>query len=75
MKKVENFNQFKESLTEKDYRYGQFNNKEDHDLEMARAKWSNAKLARDVKGMEKYMKALVKANDAYIKSIKNGEID
>ena len=66
MKNVNNFDNF---LNEKDY--SQWSSKEDHDLAMIRAKWSNAVLAQDVKGMEKYMKEVVKANDAYIKHLKS----
>lgn len=66
MKNVNNFDNF---LNEKDY--SQWSSKEQHDVRMVQAKWSNATLAEDAKGMEKYMKELVKANDAYIKYIKS----
>ena len=66
---MKNFKQFEESLNEKDY--SQFNSKEQHDVRMVAAKWSNAELAQDAKLMKKYMKELVKANDAYIKYIEN----
>ncbi len=65
MKTLKNFEEF---LNEKDY--SQFSSKEQHDVRMIAAKWSNAELAHDVKGMEKHMKELVKANDAYIKYLK-----
>lgn len=48
-----------------------FDSQEQEDVRMIQAKWSNAVLAQDAKGMEKYMKELVKANDAYIKKIKS----
>ena len=49
----------------------QFSNQEQEDVAMIKAKWSNAVLAQDVKGMKKYIKELVKANDAYIKKIES----
>ncbi len=66
MKNVNNFDNF---LNEKDY--SQFSSKEQHDVRMIAAKWSNAELAQDAKLMKKYMKELVKANDAYIKYIES----
>ena len=56
-------------VNEKDY--SQFSSKEQHDVRMIAAKWSNAELAQDAKLMKKYMKELVKANDVYIKYIEN----
>tara|TARA_B100000497_G_scaffold19947_1_gene23567 strand:+ start:549 stop:752 length:204 start_codon:yes stop_codon:yes gene_type:complete len=66
---MKNVNDFK-SFVNEEKDYSQWSSKEDHDLAMIRAKWSNSVLAQDVKGMEKYMKEVVKANDAYIKHLK-----
>jgi len=66
MSKIKIFSEFLNEGTP-----SQFGSKEQEDVRMIQAKWSNAVLAQDAKGMEKYMKELVKANDAYIKKIKS----
>lgn len=65
------FEKFSDKYLDEGRTPSQFDNKEQEDVRMIQAKWSNAVLAHDVKGMEKYMKLLVKANDAYIKRIKS----
>ena len=68
MKTVKKFNDF----LDEGYKSGSmWDSKEQEDVRMIQAKWSNAVLAQDAKGMEKHMKELVKANDAYIKYIKS----
>lgn len=68
MSNIKNFGEF----LDEGYKSGSmFDSKEQEDVRMIQAKWSNAVLAQDAKGMEKYMKELVKANDAYIKKIKS----
>ena len=67
MEKIKNFNDFLDEGRSS----SMFDSKEQENVRMIQAKWSNAVLAQDAKGMEKYMKELVKANDAYIKKIKS----
>ena len=67
---MKNVNDF-ESFVNEEKDYSQWSSKEQHDVRMVQAKWSNATLAEDAKGMKKYMKELVKANDAYIKYIES----
>jgi hypothetical protein len=66
---MKNIKTFEEFVNEG--RHSQFGSDEQEALAMARAKWSNAVLAQDTKGMEKYIKDVVKATDAYVKLIKS----